>query len=289
MHQSKEGLKEGQNDVWGGVWCWGYMTKGILSQLPQTCDLSRVTELDCAFVITSVQFSCSVVSDWYDLLRPPRLQHARLPCPSPTPRVYSNSCPLSRWCYPTISSSVIPFSSGLQSFPALGSFQSQFFDSGGPVGVSASASVLPMNIQDWFPLGWTCWISLLSKGAASMAASETMNVEPTLSLPCCGSLSSDPTLLSGYSWRVPASVCVCVRMRTLNRVWLLVPPWTVTARLLCPWDFPGKNTGVGKPFPPQGIFLTQGSNRRLLHLLHWLADSSPLNNLGSPIPALLPM
>ena len=88
------------------------------------------------------------------------LQHARPPCPSPTSKVYSNSCPLSQWCHPTTSSSVIPFSSCPQSFPALGSFpMSQFFASGGQsIGVSASASVLPMNIQDWFPLGWTGWI-----------------------------------------------------------------------------------------------------------------------------------
>ena len=98
-------------------------------------------------------------------LQPHGLQHTRPPCPSPTPRAYSNSCPLSQWCHPTISSSVIPFSSSLQSFPASGSFQrSQFFTSGGQsIGVSASASVLPMNIQDWFPLGWTGWISLQSK------------------------------------------------------------------------------------------------------------------------------
>ena len=111
----------------------------------------------------SVQFSCSVVSDF---LQPHRLQHTRLPCPSPTPRVYSNSCPLSRWCHPTTSSSVIPFSSCLQSFPTSGSFQMiQFFTSGDQtIGVSASASVLSMNIQDWFPLGWTDWISLQPKG-----------------------------------------------------------------------------------------------------------------------------
>ena len=100
-----------------------------------------------------------------DSLRPHELQHARPSCPKPTPGVYSSSCPLSRWCYPTISSSVVPFSSHLQSFPALGSFQmSQFFASGGQsIGVSASAEILPMNIQDWFCLGWTGWISLLSK------------------------------------------------------------------------------------------------------------------------------
>ena len=95
-------------------------------------------------------------------LWPHGLQHARPPCPSPTPRVYWNSCPLNWWCHPTISSSVVPFFSCLQSFPASGSFQlSQFFASGGPsIGVSASTSVLPMNIQGWFPLGWTGWISL---------------------------------------------------------------------------------------------------------------------------------
>ena len=95
--------------------------------------------------------------------------HTRLSCPSPTPGVYSNSCPLSRWCHPTISSSVVPFSSCLQSFPASGSFQmSQLFASGGQsIGVSASTSVFPMNIQDWFPLGWTGWISLQSKALKS--------------------------------------------------------------------------------------------------------------------------
>ena len=113
--------------------------------------------------LSSVQFSHSVVSN---SLWPHGLQHARPPCPSPTPRVYSNSHPLSQWCHPTISSCVVPFSSHLQSFSASGSFQvSQFFASGGQgTGVSASASVLPMNIQDWFPLGWTGWNSLLSKG-----------------------------------------------------------------------------------------------------------------------------
>ena len=101
----------------------------------------------------SVQFS-SVMSD---SLRPHESQHARPPCPSPTPRVYSNSCPSSWWCHPTISSSVVPFSSLLHSFPASRSFpMSQFFPTGGQsIGVSASASVLPMNIQCWFPLGWT--------------------------------------------------------------------------------------------------------------------------------------
>ena len=113
--------------------------------------------------ICSVQFSCSVVSNslWHHAL-----QHARLPCPSPTPEACSNSYPTSQWCHPTISFSVVPFSSCLQSFPTSGSFPtSQFFASGGQnIEVSASASVLPMNIQDWFPLGWTGWISFLSNG-----------------------------------------------------------------------------------------------------------------------------
>ena len=111
----------------------------------------------------SVQFSPSVVSD---SLQPHEPQHDRLPCPSPTPRVYSNSRPLSRWCHPTISSSVVPLSSRPQTFPTSGSFQmSQFFASGGQsIGVSPSTSVLPRNTQDWSPLEWTGWISLQSKG-----------------------------------------------------------------------------------------------------------------------------
>ena len=105
-----------------------------------------------------------------DSLWPHGLQHARPPCSLPTPGGYSNSCPLSQWCHPTISSSVVPFSSCPQSFPASGSFpMNQFFASGGQsIGVSASTSVLPMNIQDWFPLGWTGWISLQSKRLKSL-------------------------------------------------------------------------------------------------------------------------
>ena len=113
--------------------------------------------------LSSVQFSFSVVSD---SLQPHEPQHARPPCPSPTPRVHPYPCPLSWWCHPTISSSVVPFSSCPQSFPASGSFpMSQLFAWGGQsIGVSASTSVLPMNTQDWSPLGWTGWISLQSKG-----------------------------------------------------------------------------------------------------------------------------
>ena len=124
-------------------------------------------------IYSSVQFSHSVVSD---TLRPRGLQHTRPAYPSPTPGVYSSSYPLSQWCHPTISSSVVPFSSCLQSFLASGSFpMNQFFASGGQsIGVSASASVLPMNIQDWFPLGWTCWISLQSKGLSGVFSSTTV-------------------------------------------------------------------------------------------------------------------
>ena len=108
-------------------------------------------------------------------LPPHGLQHVRPACPSPTPGVYSNSCPLSRWCYPNISSFVVPFSC-LQSFPALGSFpMSQLFAPGGQtIGVSASASVLSMNIQDWFPLGCTGWISLQSKGLSEVFSNTTI-------------------------------------------------------------------------------------------------------------------
>ena len=121
----------------------------------------------------SVQFSLSVVS--YSL-QPHGLQHARPPFPSPALGAYSNSCPLSRWCHPTISSSAVPFPSCLQSFPASGSFPvSQFFTSGGQsIGVSASASVLPMNSQDWFPFRWTGWISLQSKGLSRVFSNTTV-------------------------------------------------------------------------------------------------------------------
>ena len=123
-------------------------------------------------VFSSVPFSCSVVSD---SLQSHGLQYVRPPCPSPTPGVYSNSCPLSQWCHPTISCSLVPFSSCPQSFPTSGSFpMSQFFASGGQsIGVSASASVLPMSIQDWFPLGWTGWISLQSKGLSKVFSNTT--------------------------------------------------------------------------------------------------------------------
>ena len=127
--------------------------------------------LACQF--SSVQFSCSVMSD---SSRPHESQHTRPPCPSPTPGVHSNSCPSSQRCHPAISSPVIPFSYCPQSLPSSGSFPvSQLFASGGQsTGVSASASFLPMNTQDWSPLGWTGWISLQSKGLSRVFSNTTV-------------------------------------------------------------------------------------------------------------------
>ena len=212
----------------------------------------------------SLQFSRSVVSD---SLWPHGLQHTRLPCSSPTPRACWNSCPSSWWCHPTISSSVISFSPCLQSFPESGSFpRSQFFASGGKnIGVSASASVLPMNIQDWFPLGWTGLI-LQYKGLSrvssntivqkhqffspkrSLAAAKSLQLCLTL----CDTIDSSPLSL-GFSrqeywnglsfpspmhesekWKWSRSV-----MSDFSRPHGLQP-----TRLLCPWDFSGKSTGV---------------------------------------------
>ena len=135
------------------------------------CLTSRSMIISSSIHVAANQFSRSVMSN---SLRPHEPQHARPPCPSPTPRVFSNSCPLSWWCHPTISSSVIPFSSCPQSFPAWGSFQmNQLFASGGQsIGVSASTSVLPMNIQHWFPLGG--WISLQSKGLSKVFSNTTV-------------------------------------------------------------------------------------------------------------------
>ena len=146
---------------------------------------------------SSVQFNHSVVSD---SLRPHELQHARPPCSSPTPGVHPNPCPLSQWCHPTILSSVVPFSSCLQSFPASGSFPvNQLFASGGQsIGVSASASVLPTNIQDWFPLELTGWISLQSKGLSRIFSNTTVQSIDSSAL----SFLHSPTFTSIHdSWK----------------------------------------------------------------------------------------
>ena len=123
------------------------------------------------YTVVSVQLlSCVLV------FVTPEPQHAKPPCPSPIPGIYPNSCPSSWCCHPTISSSVVPFSSCLYSFPASGSFpMSQFFPSGGQsIGVSASTSVLPVSVQDWFPLGWNGWISLQSKGLSRVFSNTTV-------------------------------------------------------------------------------------------------------------------
>ena len=142
-----------------GKYCWGKMGGHGYKVLRE--------------LLLVVLFSCSVISDY---LRSHGLQHARLPCPSPSPGACSNSCPLIQWCHPTTSCSVIPFSSCLQSFPISGSIlMSKLFASGGQIiGVSALASVFPMNTQDWFPLEWTGWISLQSKGLSRVFSNTTV-------------------------------------------------------------------------------------------------------------------
>ena len=153
-----------------------------------------------------------------DSLRPHILQNTRPPCSSPTPGAYSNSCPLSQWCHPTISCSVIPFFSRLQSFPASGSFPlSQFFTSGGQsIWVSASASVLPLNIQDLFPLGWTGWISLQSKGPLRVFSNTTVQKHQFFSAQL--SLWSNSHIhtwllekLFLLIWLLQSWVCVCAQ------------------------------------------------------------------------------
>ena len=133
-------------------------------------------------------------------LWPHELQHTRPPCPSPTPRIYSNSFPLSQWCHPTISSSVIPFSTRLQSFPASGSFQmSQFFASGSQsIGILAASSVLPMNIQDWSPLWWTGWNFVQSKGLSRDLLNTTVQKHQFFGAQC--SLSSNSHIHTWY-WK----------------------------------------------------------------------------------------
>ena len=151
---------------WGSVtFYWDAVFMSILTL--QKCIKFMLLEV---LQFSSVTHSCPLT------LPPHEPQHVRPPCPSPTPGAYSNSSPLSRWCHPTLSSSVVPFSSCPQSFPTSESFQiSQLFASSGQnIGVSASTSVLPMNTQDWFPLGWTGWISLQSKGLSRIFSNTTV-------------------------------------------------------------------------------------------------------------------
>ena len=156
----------------------GYMGLFLNSQFYSVCHASFLCLHHAVLiniVLYSVQFS-SVAQSCMTLYDPCPSQHARPPCPSPTPGVHPNPCPLCWWCHPTISSSVIPFSSCTQSFPASGAFQmNQLSASGGQsIGVSASTSVLPMNTQDWSPLGWTGWISFQSKGLSRVFFNSTV-------------------------------------------------------------------------------------------------------------------
>ena len=199
-----------------------------------------------SIIAYSVQLSHSVVSD---SLWPHESQHARPPCPSPTPGVHPNSCASSRWCHPAISSSVVPFSSCPQSLPASESFPlSQLFAWGGQsIGVSASASVLPVNTQDWISFR-TEWLDLLA-------------VQGTLR-----SLLQHHSSNASILWR-SAFFTVSNSLRGY---------WTISCQVALPWDSPGKNIGVGCPALLQGIFPTQASNPCLLCLLHWQAGSFPL-------------
>ena len=178
---------------------------------------------DCAWwwwwwSVSSVTQSCPT-------LPPHELQHARPPCPSPTPGVYPNSCPLSWWCHLTISFSVVPFSSSLQSFPTLGSFQmSQLFTLGGQnIGVSASTSVLPMNTQDWISLGWTGWISLQSKGLSRVFCHTTVQKHRFF----CTKHETQVTASSNtFSHRFPISACqLSTSLVSLPWVWELKASW----------------------------------------------------------------
>ena len=150
-----------------------HLGRNIMTNLDSILKSRDITLSTNVHLVSSVQFSHLVVSD---SLPPHESQHAKPPCPSPTPGVNSNSCSLSRWCHPGISSSVVPFPSCPQSFPASESFQmSQLFSSGGQsIRGSASASVLPMNTQDCSPLGWTGWISLQSKGLSRVFSNTTV-------------------------------------------------------------------------------------------------------------------
>ena len=146
-----------------------------------------------------------------DSLQPHESQHTRPPCPSQTPGIYSNLCPSSRWCHPTILSSVVPFSSCPQSLPASGSFpMSQLFAWGGPsIGVSASASVLPMNTQDWSPLGWTGWISLQSKGLSRVFSNTIVQKHQFLGW----GINVTPWLIHVNVWKNPLQCCEVISLQ----------------------------------------------------------------------------
>ena len=195
-------------------------------------------------------FSHSVMSN---SLRPYGLQHPRLPCPSPTPGICSNSCPLSRWCHPNISSSVIPFSSCLQSFPASGSFQmSQLFASGGQsIWISVSISVLPMNTQDWSPLGWTDWISLHSKELSGVFSNNTIQKHQFFGAQLCS-----PTLTSIHDhWKTIA----LTRRTFVDKVMSLL--FNMLSRLVITFLPRGKCLLIKSPALISGFFTTSAMAR----------------------------
>ena len=214
--------------------------------------------------------SVSSVAQSYPALRPHELQHARPPCQSPTPGVYPKSCPLSWWCHLTISLSVIPFSSSLQSFPTSGSFQmSQLFALGGQnVGVSASTSVLPMNTQDWFPLEWTGWISLQSKGLSRVFSNTTVQKHQFF---CTQHETQDTASSNTFSHRFPGSACQ-LSTPLVSLVWVWEPKaswnWSV---LLRKWNL------AHSPMPHSA---SQGYQLLLLksHVSHVSYRSPQINN-----------
>ena len=194
--------------------------------------LNRVVKAGLTQVILLLLFSRSVISDSF---RPHGLQHTRLPCPSLSPRACPNSGPLSRWCHPTISSSVVPFSCFL-SFPASRTFpMSQFFASGGQsIGASASASVLPVNVQGWFPLGWTGWLSL-----CLVVSSVHYDIQYSSSQ--CVFSVLEPSLIY-----IPVSVCL------LSCVWLFAAPWTIAHQVPLLMEFSRQEYWNRLPFPTPG-------------------------------------
>ena len=200
---------------------------------------------------SSVQSSHSIVSD---PLRPHGLQHTRPPCPSPTPRVYSKSCPSSRWCHPTISSSVICFSCP-QSSPASGSFQmSRFFTWGGQsIGVSASASVLARNIQDWSPLGWTGWISLLSKWLS--------RVSPTLQF------KSNSSLVLNFLYMTSGKTIALTRRTLVGKVMSVL--FTMLSRLVIAFLTRSKRLLISWQQSPSEVNLETRKNK-VCHCFHCL-------------------
>ena len=207
-----------------------------------------------------------------DSLQPYGLQHTRLPCPSSTPRIYSNSC---RWCHPTISYSVIPFSSHLQSFPASGSFQmGQFFASGGQsIVVSASASVLPVNIQDWFPLGWTDWISWQLDGETMETVTDFILGGSKITAD--GDYSHEIKTLA--PWKKSYDMYVFSCLTFCNPMDCSPPGFSVhgifQARIP-KWVAISSSRGSSWPRDPTYI--------SLLHLLHWQAGSLLLAPPGKP-------